>query len=114
VISVLNNVEVRHSESWYLAITPAEGGQWENCPVPHLTKGQMMQPRRISVHMVRGDRHLAITLLGVRIKANGEPGEQKVRSRLWGKETGYDWVWEAVEHARRLSQLGPSRTGVDW
>lgn len=107
--------ESTHSESWALNIKRNETDDWPDVPVPYRRPGsdQLMRISQIHVSLHRGNNRPGISVIGCRLKKDGTPGQQRVTYALYNA-TGWEWVREAVEAARKFANLGPGVTGVDW
>ena len=106
--------ESTHSESWSLRIKRSETDDWPDIQVPYSRRtDQMMRVSEIHVGLHRGNKRPGISVIGYRLKKDGTPGQQRVNHALYNA-TGWDWVQEAAEVARKFANLGPGVTGVDW
>jgi hypothetical protein len=103
-----------HRESWAFGIDRDETDAWPDCPVPYSQVGALFRPERVIVHLGRDAREPSLTVTGWRLKGDGTPGRQEVRVRYYDVERLGDWVGEAVNHWRKILDLGPGVTGVDW
>lgn len=105
-----------HTESWTFAIDRDESDGWPDQAVPYSQVGALFRPEHVHVHLDRDAREPHLTVTGWRLKGDGTPGRQEVRVRWYGIEKlgDADWLGEAVNHWRKILDLGPGATGVDW
>lgn len=107
---------LQHRESWTFAIDRDEGDGWPDCPVPYTQSGALFRPEKVKVGLSRDARRPDLTVTGWRIKGDGTPGRRECRVpwHTIGDLGDTTWLDEVVDHWRKILNLGPGTTGVDW
>jgi hypothetical protein len=106
---------LQHTESWTFAIARDESDGWPDQDVPYSSVSALFRPEQVIVKLDRDARGPRLTVTGWRLKSDGTPGRQEVRVAWYSTEKlNTTWLAEVVNHWRRILDLGPGATGVDW